>query len=76
MIDQFRIRKKFPKTFNGCKRRNISKITAIRSTQYLNEFVFNRSNNNFKVNPVQMHIRFNEFNKAILLRKLNLYLEY
>ena len=48
LCDQFLIRRKYTKTFQGFKTRILTKITVLTSIQFINEFVFYRNINNLK----------------------------
>ncbi len=43
LCDQFMIRRIYAKSFQGFKTRILSKITALRTIQYINKFIFNNN---------------------------------
>ncbi|MBS3739710.1 MAG: transposase, partial [Psychroflexus sp.] len=52
LCDQFKIRRNYAKSFDGFRARVLAKITTLTTIQYLNKFVFNRNNNNLKINLI------------------------
>lgn len=52
LCDQFMIRRNYAKTFQGFRTRIISKITALTTIQYINNFIFGRNINNIKISII------------------------
>ncbi|SNR54520.1 hypothetical protein SAMN06265371_10528 [Lutibacter agarilyticus] len=46
------IRRNYAKTFEGFKTRIVAKITALKTIQYINKFIFGRNINSIEINII------------------------